>query len=258
MPSYALAGLVLILVMVVCSGCGPAGPAATGGPSPHGAPEVPRLGPGVHRLTMSPPGGETSRYTLVVPQGYDGKAPVPLVVALHFGGNVTPFYGGTLLDALVRPALHDLGAVLVAPDSLGGDWTAAKNEEAVVRLTRDVMASYAIDPKRVLLTGFSMGGGGTWYLGGRHPDLFTAAVPVAGPPAGEEADWKIPAYVIHSRTDDVVPLGPTRRRAEALKARGLDVELKVVNDLSHYETARYVPLLREAVPWLNRVWGEGR
>lgn len=37
--------------------------------------------------------------------------------------------------------------------------------------------TYRIDPARTLLTGYSMGAMGTWYLAARHQDIFRAAIP---------------------------------------------------------------------------------
>lgn len=41
---------------------------------------------------------------------------------------------------------------------------------------------YKPDPKKVYLTGHSMGGHGTWYLGATYPDYFAAIAPCAGYP----------------------------------------------------------------------------
>ena len=51
-------------------------------------------------------------------------------------------------------------------------------EEDVLRAMEDVERAYNVDKDRVYLTGLSMGGGGTWHLGLRYPDLFAAIVPV--------------------------------------------------------------------------------
>ena len=74
--------------------------------------------PGYHELTLPDAG---RRYTLVIPAGYTGQEAVPLVVSLHYGGGGTPFYGRGLLESLIEPALRELGAILVAPDSAAGD-----------------------------------------------------------------------------------------------------------------------------------------
>jgi predicted peptidase len=104
----------------------------------------------------------------------------------------------------------------------------------------------------VVCTGFSMGGAGTWYLAGRHPDRFTAAIPIAGRPA--ELDFQVPVYVIHSRADQVMPLGPTEAYVARLKAAGRPAELVVVDGITHFQTDRFVEPLRAAIPWLERTW----
>src|SRR4051794_14700248 len=75
--------------------------------------------PGIHELTLSAAGREAA-YTVLVPQGYRRDRPAPLVLALHFGGKITPFYGRNVLEILVAPALAELGAIIVAPDALDG------------------------------------------------------------------------------------------------------------------------------------------
>lgn len=218
---------------------------------------IPPEGPGVHQLSVHMPPETTLRYTLSVPYGYDGSRLRPLIVALHYDGEVTPYYGKNMIDVLVKPAFDSLGAIMVAPDALeGGDWTTVTNEMAVVWLIRSLQKSYAIHPHKVLLTGFSMGGQGTWFIASRHKDLFSAALPIAGKPAGSDGGWTIPVYVIHSQNDEVVPLGPTRQHVDALKARGAKVELKAIAGVSHSQTFKYVGAMREAIPWLKRAWGD--
>jgi dipeptidyl aminopeptidase/acylaminoacyl peptidase len=116
---------------------------------------------------------------------------------------------------------------------------------------------WPVDPERVVVTGFSMGGIGAWYLAGRHPDRFCAAVPVAAHPAGEP-DGSVPFYVLHSRQDRVLDLEPTERAVAALRKRGGHVELVILDGLGHYQTGRYVEPLRGAVDWLRRLWSTGK
>ncbi len=77
--------------------------------------------------------------------------------------------------------LPDVPALVVSPygrgelmgyDGLGG--------EDVMRVIADVRRTYNVDPERISLTGPSMGGGGTWQIGLRHPELFAALAPVCG------------------------------------------------------------------------------
>ena len=239
----------ILLLVAFVGGCRSAGAPSTGSsPTSTLAP-----GSGLHQQTMALPGGQTVRYTLFIPDDYRGDRPFPLVVALHYGGEVTPFYGGGILEILVRPALSELGAIIVAPDALDRGWNDPLDEGSVLALMDHLMSTLVIDRKRVLCTGFSMGGVGTWYLAGRHPDRFTAAVPVAGRPA-VEAELKVPVYAIHARKDEVMPLGPTEAYIARVRAAGLNAELVVVDGLTHFQTDRFVEPLRAAVPWIQRVW----
>lgn len=200
------------------------------------------------------PGGQ--HYTISIPDGYMPGKPVPLVLALHYGGTVTPYYGKPFLVKLVEPGLRKLGAIIVAPDCTAGSWTDPRAEADVLALLDHVAKTWAIDPARTLITGYSMGGMGTWALAAKHQDRFTAAVIVAGRPQPEIADvaWRIPLYVIHGKEDEVVPLRPTADLVKVLKAKGVKVEFVAVDGLTHYQVTAFVPYLRVAVPWIKRAW----
>ncbi len=196
------------------------------------------------------------RYALAIPQGYTGAQPVPLVVALHFGGEVTPFYGKLMLTGLVEPALRELGAIIVAPDCTGADWTDPQSEADVLALLDHIQDSYNVDSRRILITGFSMGGTGTWHLAARHQERFAAALIMAGLPESGVVDvsWDVPLYVIHSRDDQLMPLEATQAVASQLRAKGVSIELVVLDGITHYETSRFMEPLQEAVPWIQRAW----
>ena len=50
----------------------------------------------------------------------------------------------------------------------------------IVRLIHRLIRDYPVDPLRIYVTGFSMGGSGTWDIITRYPNLFAAAVPFSG------------------------------------------------------------------------------
>jgi predicted peptidase len=209
--------------------------------------------PGTHELTL--PGSER-RYTLVIPRGYSGDEPVPLIMSLHFGGPVTPYIGRSLLEQLIEPALDELGAIIVAPDSAANGWANPTAERHVVELLEYIEANYNVDKARTLLTGYSMGGMGTWYLAPRRPDLFEAAIPMAGrPEAGSTGiDWQTPTYVINSRADELIPFERARSAVESLQARGAPIELVAIDGVTHFQIPRYRRYLRAAIPWIEDVW----
>jgi predicted peptidase len=185
--------------------------------------------------------------------------PNPLVLALHWGGPLYPYIGGDLLTGLVEPALRELGAIIVAPDRTTESWTDPQSEATLLALLDEIQANYAIDPVRTLITGYSIGGMGTWYMAARNPERFAAAIPIAAPPPPDAADneWKIPLYVIHGRQDELFPLAETERVVRQLEAQGAAVELAIVDRATHYQTDRFREPLQRAIPWIRRAW-EGR
>jgi predicted peptidase len=195
-------------------------------------------------------------YTIAIPAGYTGDRPVPLVLALHYGGHGMPYYGRDFLTGLVEPALRDLGAIIVAPDCTGSDWTQSNSEQDILDLLAHVETAYSVDTNRTLITGYSMGGIGTWYLAARHQERFAAALPMAATPPSSAIDaaWDIPLYVIHGSRDELFPLAVTETAVAQIEAKGVSVKLVVMNDVSHYETHRFVEPLREAVSWVQEVW----
>ena len=229
-------------------------PSSAQTPPPPAAPlSVPVLAPGLHGQRLPRGAGPTIHYTISIPPGYSPTAKVPLILALHFGGNPVGA-GRAIVEILIGPALADLGAIIVAPDSLGAGWNNPENEEQVEALLGAVGRSYSVDPKRIVVAGFSMGGSGAWHWANKSPERFSAMIALAGRPAGDVASWRVPVFAVHSRADDVVPIGPTLKRIEELNALGKNARLVVVNGIPHYATGAYVGALREAVLWVRDVW----
>ena len=97
-------------------------------PEPTFDPTLPQEA-GVYKLTLA----DGLHYTLSLPEGYDRSKSWPLVLALHYAGQVTPWYGRGVLEVLVEPALRDLQPIIVAPDARHGTWgsEAAEADEVI-------------------------------------------------------------------------------------------------------------------------------
>jgi predicted peptidase len=208
--------------------------------------------PSVSETTLDLGDGTTLRYGIAVPAD-DGR-PRPLVVVLHPGGR-GEYYGSSFMQAIVEPALRAWGAVLVAPDVPDRSWATARSERAVLALVEQVASEHRVDRARVLVTGYSMGGAGTWYLAARHPEVFTGAIVMAGSPRGVDlADVAIPVYLLHSPDDEVVSFAGAEEAYRALSERGHPVELRVLPGFTHYMMGAYVPALRLAGNWMLERW----
>ncbi|HYK80372.1 MAG TPA: alpha/beta fold hydrolase [Micropepsaceae bacterium] len=216
----------------------------------------PALTPGLHRLTFRRDDGPSIGYAISIPANYSPSKPVPLILALHFGvgaGDATGA-GGDVVEILIGPALAQLGAIIVAPDPLRGNWSTPENEKAVNALLDMVLARYAIDKKKVAVTGYSMGGTGSWHFAQEFPQRFSAAIPIAGTPPESAAGWRLPVLAIHSRDDQVAPFRPTETRIAQLQKAGVNAKLILLTGITHYETDRFQSALQQAVPWLREIW----
>jgi len=207
--------------------------------------------------------GADLRYGLHVPDAAD-DGPVPLIIGLHYGwgggGSPPPYYGRDYMNILARPGFAELEAIIIAPDCPGRGWGDPRSDAAVMELVESIRAEFQIDPDRIVVTGFSLGGMGTWSFAARHPDLISAAVPVAGRPTDEMVrGWgDTPVFAIHGDQDDVVPIGPTRAAIATLSERGVVAELVELPGFVHFQTPRYAQPLTAAVPWLERIWASTR
>ena len=214
--------------------------------------------PGLHELALTRAGEPGIGYAISIPPSYSPfpSTPVPLILALHYGiGNRdSTGVGADLVKGIIGPALKELGAIIVAPDSVRGNWSTSENEKAVNVLLDMVMAQYAIDKNRVAVTGYSMGGTGSWHLAEKFPERFSAVLPMASRPPASAVGWRLPVLAIHSRDDQVVPFDPAAARIAELQKAGVNARLIAVTGIAHYEAGRFREPLRQAVPWLQEVW----
>lgn len=147
--------------------------------------------PGVHKLLFQP---SDRRYTIAIPKSYQEDVPMPLILALHWGGEVVPFTGTIMVMELVMPALFELGAIILAPDRTTEDWANPQSETELLELLDFIERNFIIDRTKTLITGYSLGGIGAWYMASRHQDRFAAVLPMSASPHPEalKPKWAIP------------------------------------------------------------------
>ncbi|MCC7009559.1 MAG: alpha/beta fold hydrolase [Acidobacteria bacterium] len=207
---------------------------------------------GVERLTLRVDGAEPLRYALSLPPKGGPRSGRPLVLALHPGGPRFPYYGAAFVEQVVGPAVAPLDAVIVAPDCPANAWTDPAAERAVLALVDHVMGEVAIDRRRVIVVGFSMGARGAWFLSARHAAVVTGAVIAAGSPGDQPIDTlaPVPTYVVHSRDDEVVPFAPTERAVRDLQRLKREIRFEALTGLRHYDTAKYIESIARGIRWV--------
>ena len=80
----------------------------------------------------------------------------------------------------------------------------------------------AADADRLLLTGLSMGGYGSWDLAARMPDRFAAVLPICGGADAATAPRLVPLpiWCFHGTADPLVPVELSRTMIAAVRAAG--------------------------------------
>lgn len=180
--------------------------------------------PGFHLRTVKTTHGER-KYSVFVPTGYDGSKSFPVVLFLHGSGERGE--DGTLsakvgLGAAIhrRPEAYPFLAVFPQAKKT---WKADSDDarDALAALD-DVLATYKADRRRVMLTGLSMGGAGSWGMAHTQPDRFVAVVPICG---SGDVEWApsmkaLPVWAIVGDADRDRTVRNTRAMVEALRAAG--------------------------------------
>jgi phospholipase/carboxylesterase len=205
-----------------------------------------------HRVTRAAPRGRLALdhgAELYVPSGYEPTEPSAFVLTLH-GANGGPANGfGRLL-----PLADEAGLILLAPQSQRGTWDVARggygpDVRVIDELLEDVFARYAVDPRRVFVSGFSDGASYALSLGLTNGDLFEAIVAFSpGFAAPARARGKPRVFVSHGTHDRTLPIDRTSRRlVRVLRDHGYRVTFR------EFAGPHTVPpaTARAAVAWLT-------
>jgi len=214
--------------------------------------------PTIYERTLTVPSGLKVRYAIFPPKSFSPEKSFHLILALHYGGKVTNFYGTEFVTMLIEPALKDVEAIIVDPDCQERRWENPVSERAVMNLLNHISQEYKVDSRRILVTGYSIGGIGTWHLAAQHSDFFTAAIPISALPDPKTmAPVKnVPLYVIHSREDEVFPFKELKSFIDGQKSGGASIKIVVVDGITHYEAYCFIEPPKAAILWIKKVWRE--
>jgi hypothetical protein len=75
------------------------------------------------------------------------------------------------------------GFAVIAPEvmkKVSSAWNEEPEERMVLDMIEAAKRTWDVDTNRIVLSGHSMGGDGSWMIGGRNADLFAACSPLAG------------------------------------------------------------------------------
>jgi poly(3-hydroxybutyrate) depolymerase/prenyltransferase beta subunit len=221
-------------------------------PMPSPTPENPTQ-PGFRLRTVKADDGER-KYTVYVPEGYDGTKSYPVVLFLHGAGErgqdgVAPAQVGIGTAIFGRPG--GIPAIVIFPQARQTWAAGSADSNAAVQALDDVMTQYKCDPKRVILTGLSMGGHGSWDLAAKEPERFSAVVPICGGgrPASAERLRSIPVWSFCGDADSTRTVLNMREMVEAIQHAGGSARITEFRGVGHASWDR-VYNDHEVVDWM--------
>ena len=183
-------------------------------------------------------------YQMYVPTTYDGSTAYPLMVLLHgLGSNP----GGVIRYQGLTDLAEERGYIVAAPmgynscgwyGSRGTSRASNRGDDAndpanlgdlseldVMNVLAMTLEGYNIDRDRIYLAGHSMGGGGTWHLGIKYPDIWAGLGPVAPAiytsPDALSAITHIPVIIIQGDEDRLVNVDIARRWVAQMEELGM-------------------------------------
>ena len=245
--------------------------AATVAYAPPLPPNLKRREDGFLKRAVVAPDSRPANYRVYLPIDFDPTKKYPVILCLHGSGEKgvdnEQQIGGATLGSVIQlynwkqPERYR-SFIAVFPQT-SNYWIGDAAEQAMKALEQTV-TEFNGDTNRLYLTGFSLGGYGSWYLAAKYPKKFAAVVPAGGgiaPPtnvplaglrlfmpaemfalysasdpytAFAKSIGKTPVWIFHGAKDDIVPVTESRKMEAALKASGGNVKYTEYAEEGHF------------------------
>lgn len=214
----------------------------------------------IYQIEVTYDGGILPCYVSIPDAAYQSSTLTPLLIGLHYG-DPNPYSAAyEFMENILLPCFQRLNPFIITPvcpwDQPDG-WCGPEAEKGILALLDSVRVWLPVDTNRIAITGYSMGGAGTWHLVEQWPEQFCAAIPMACMPPDSiaEPERYPPFRQIHGTRDQLFAIGEVRSRVIALKQQGLTIELIEGEGRSHYLATTYIPEILKAGEWLEEEWG---
>jgi predicted peptidase len=205
------------------------------------------------------------RFRLLKPDRIEPDKQYPVVLFLHGAGergddNKTQLR--FLPELLATPEYRrKFPCFVVAPQCRTGKWWVVRGPDKKgvgeqMKMAEGVLAQvlhqHPVDPRRVYLTGISMGAFASWNLAVRHPDWFAAVVPIAGggDPSMAAALVDVPVWAVHSADDKLVPAGLSRAMVAAIRQAGGTPKYTELDGFGHESWMPAYEDPKGVLPWM--------
>lgn len=171
----------------------------------------------------------------------DGK--FALVIYLH-GGSSKGTDNETQLkekgiDSIGNYLLkNQIKSILLVPQCPADKTWDGTLKTVIKSLIDSYTAKSEVDRQRIYILGGSMGGTGTWSILSAYPNIFAAAMPVAGNPSRCDASnvATTPVLTVMGTMDKIMSIETVKSFAEQVNALGGNIRLEVEDGWTHEQT----------------------
>jgi hypothetical protein len=188
-----------------------------------------KLGQGVDASVDANPAylSRIQPYAVYVPTSYTGRSALPLTWILH-SLDVNYNQYGALDPRLLREECQDRDSICAMPEGFGadGEWS-GDAEHDFWQVWRAMALGFRLDPTRTVISGYSMGGIGSYLIGLTYPSDFSEAMPLdglddsdcAGTNRTNNAEWE-PFVISNAAADEESPWTDAEGEASDFQADG--------------------------------------
>ncbi len=181
-------------------------------------------------------------FFVFVPKKLPAEGRPPVMLFLHGSGergdnNVDQLMAG-MGPAIWKRKVTFPFIVVMSQCRTGADWLAEHDDAKwALAMLKQIQAEFNTDPDRVVLTGLSMGGNGTWSIAAADPVAWSAIVPMCSRPAATNArafaDARLPIWNFCGDQDRPETVEANRVMAAALKEAGANARYTEYPGIGH-------------------------
>ena len=190
-------------------------------------------------------------YYIMVPHSYRRGKPAPVIISCH---GTIPFDTSVMHSGEWEWLAEQHGCILVTPSMIGTDGILGAgpsgrmlaDEKLILSILGHLNYLYDIDRNNIMITGFSGGGFPAYFVGLRHPDVFSV-VAARNCNFNERSidGWyppealNTPVLVYYSEHDPGAIRGQSRNAVAYFKRKGFKLATALVPDKGHERTPEY-------------------
>lgn len=202
---------------------------------------------GLINLTRVADDGTQFPYALRVPEHYDAQRAYPLEFNLHGGVNRPKIAAGESPWSERYESLSPPDSIVVVPVGWSDAyWWFDNQADNLPAILKSVKQRYNVDDNRVLMTGVSDGGTGSYFFAFMQPTEWAAFVPLIGSPgvlrnprgrvshpiAFDNLVGK-PLYIVNSENDRLYPARIVLPHIENIKGAKADYQFTMIPNGGH-------------------------